>query len=249
MLKTQILKILAIAFLFTACNSKPKVIEGQSVPDDAQGNVQAEASGMAENREHKVVVEEVMNTDSYTYARVKEEGQEFWLAVAKQDVKIGETYLFQRGLLMQNFESKEYNRVFETLYLVSDFRPANGEAAAGTSAPVNVSPRKYTANEKIAEVSLAPGAVSIADIVANLSKYKGKKVKVTGKVIKVNPMIMGKNWIHLQDGYGDNPDLTVTTEAQVEQGQVVTLEGVISLDKDFGAGYRYDYIMEEAVLK
>lgn len=63
MLKTQILKILAITFLFTACNSKPKVIEGQSVPDDAQGNVQAEASGMAENREHKVVVEEVMNTD------------------------------------------------------------------------------------------------------------------------------------------------------------------------------------------
>ena len=71
----------------------------------------------------------------------------------------------------------------------------------------------------------------------------------TGKCVKVNPMIMGRNWIHLQDGSGDNLDLTITTTENIPVGHVITLEGTIALNKDFGAGYKYDIIMEEAVLQ
>jgi hypothetical protein len=62
-------------------------------------------------------------------------------------------------------------------------------------------------------------------------------------------MIMNRNWIHIQDGTGDKLDLTVTTTENIALGSVVTLKGTIALDKDFGAGYRYDIIMEGAVVQ
>ena len=77
----------------------------------------------------------------------------------------------------------------------------------------------------------------------------GKVIKVTGKCIKLNRMIMGRNWVHLQDGSGNNFDLTVTTTENVELGSIVTLEGTIALNKDFGAGYKYNVILEGATLK
>jgi hypothetical protein len=61
-------------------------------------------------------------------------------------------------------------------------------------------------------------------------------------------MIMGKNWIHLQDGTdheGAN-DLTITTSAQAAKGDTILVRGLVTLDKDFGAGYRYDLIIEDA---
>ena len=58
---------------------------------------------------------------------------------------------------------------------------------------------------------------------------------------------MGKNWVHIQDGtdYKDGFDLTVTTNNTVAVGEIVTFEGKIALDKDFGYGYSYSVIMEE----
>ena len=60
---------------------------------------------------------------------------------------------------------------------------------------------------------------------------------------------MNRNWLHIQDGSEEGLDLTVTTEENIALGAIVSLEGVITLDKDFGAGYRYDIIMEKAMLK
>ena len=105
---------------------------------------------------------------------------------------------------------------------------------------MNVSPVK---------VDLAEGAIPIAELMNNRGQYEGKLVKVTGKCVKVNSEIMGRNWVHLQDGSGENFDLTITTDENIEVGSVVTVEGTIALNKDFGAGYRYEVIMEEARVK
>lgn len=80
--------------------------------------------------------------------------------------------------------------------------------------------------------------------------YNGKIVKVRGKVIKINSKIMRKNWIHIQDGTSsnDNFDLTITTDELANIGNVVTFEGKISTNKDFGYGYSYKLIMEDAML-
>ena len=61
---------------------------------------------------------------------------------------------------------------------------------------------------------------------------------------------MSRNWAHIQDGTDNNGnfDLTVTTQETVNIDELVTFEGTIALDKDFGAGYFYPIIMEEAVI-
>jgi hypothetical protein len=67
----------------------------------------------------------------------------------------------------------------------------------------------------------------------------------------VNEEVMDKNWVHLQDGTrdGESFDLTVTTLEKATVGDIVEFEGTIVLNKDFGAGYVYDVIMEEGKIR
>lgn len=92
--------------------------------------------------------------------------------------------------------------------------------------------------------------IKISDLLANKKTYSGKTIKVTGQVTKYNPEIMGKNWIHIQDGseFQGGFDLTITTDQQVSVGDTVTFEGIIALDKDFGYGYYYNVLMEDGKL-
>jgi predicted acyltransferase (DUF342 family) len=86
--------------------------------------------------------------------------------------------------------------------------------------------------------------------VANKADYSSKEFEIKGAVVKVNEQVMGKNWVHIQDGtgVGGNFDLTITTQADVEVGDVVTFKGKLTLEKDFGAGYFYEVIMEDGTL-
>jgi hypothetical protein len=81
-------------------------------------------------------------------------------------------------------------------------------------------------------------------------KLDKRKVRVQGKVVKFTASILNRNWLHLQDGSGDQEnnthDLVVTTLEQVKNGTTVVVEGILSREKDFGAGYRYAAIIEDA---
>lgn len=93
-------------------------------------------------------------------------------------------------------------------------------------------------------------AFTVAEIFAKAGSLNGKKVMVKGKVVKVSPGIMGKNWIHLQDGSG-NPankthDLVITTAEVPDKGEIVTAKGQLAANKDFGAGYQYAALVEDA---
>ncbi len=92
----------------------------------------------------------------------------------------------------------------------------------------------------------------VGDIFTNKAQLDGTKVQIQGQVIKFSPMIMGKNWIHLQDGSGDplqnSHDLVVTTNESPAEGDVITIEGIVRADQDFGFGYKYDVLIEEAVI-
>lgn len=98
-----------------------------------------------------------------------------------------------------------------------------------------------------------PDARTVAEIVTTASSLKDKTVLVRGKVVKYNPEVMGKNWVHLRDGSGSaadhSNDLLVTTQDKTEVGAVVTAKGVVRTDKDFGSGYAYKVLVEEAALK
>ncbi|MDH5523978.1 MAG: DNA-binding protein [Desulfobulbaceae bacterium] len=93
---------------------------------------------------------------------------------------------------------------------------------------------------------------TVSELFAKAAELNGKKVRLAGQVVKFSPGIMGKNWLHLQDGSGDpnasTHDLVVTTSQEAASGDVVTVEGVLAADKDFGYGYKYNVIVEDVVV-
>jgi len=231
--------ILAVLVVFSGCVKKNKVPTAQNAANPSM---------------HEVKVEEVIQTSQYTYLKVSENGAESWIAVTRQEAAAGETYYYDKALEMKNFESKELKRSFETIYFVQEISK-QPVASTEMQTPGNMSPANHTGkvpDGKKAGISVAPaaGGVSIADLYKNRSNYSGKKVKVKGQVVKINEQVMGKNWIHIQDGTGstDDFDLTITTQDGCKMDEVVTFEGTISLKKDFTHGYFYEVIMEDAAL-
>ena len=97
------------------------------------------------------------------------------------------------------------------------------------------------------------GAQTVAEVIINRAKLKGEVVVIRGQVVRFNPEILNKNWIHLRDGSGsaaDNTnDLLVTTNDQAKVGDIVVVRGVVHTDKDIGSGYSYKVLIEEAALR
>jgi hypothetical protein len=95
-------------------------------------------------------------------------------------------------------------------------------------------------------------AKTVSEIVGNRTALKDKNVVVRGKVVKFTPAVMGKNWVHLQDGSGSAKDQTndvlVTTQGETKVGDVVIAKGVVKTDVDLGSGYSYKVLVENATL-
>ena len=103
------------------------------------------------------------------------------------------------------------------------------------------------------EKATGDNACTVQEIFSRHKELAGKIVRVKGKVVKYNPSIMGKNWIHIQDGSGDpmqnTHDLVATSMETAVVGEVVTIQGKLAANKDFGAGYTYVAILEEATVE
>ena len=232
-----------------ACSNSPKVITPVGSGENGQSTAQNESFMPAsqpmtsEFAEHRIKVIEVLNTDRYTYMLSEEvELEPYWVAISNRPVEVGDEFIYRGGLVKKNFFSAEYNRVFETLYLVSEILPLNG---IGGGQQVDVSNPELTAPPK--SVQPIQGAIKLKDLITNADNYAGKAVRISGKCVKINPMIMGRNWVHVQDESGAEFDLTVTTNEQVQLGQMVNMEGILAVNKDFGAGYFYKVIVENAI--
>lgn len=129
--------------------------------------------------------------------------------------------------------------------------PAAPAAALGETAPGSGKAVVPFVELKITKAS-GDNGFTVGDLFAKAGSLNGKKVKIKGQVVKFSPMIMGKNWLHLQDGTGDplknSHDLVVTSADKAEKGDIVTVEGVLAADKDFGAGYKYAVIVEDVTI-
>ena len=198
---------------------------------------------------HQVTAGEVLQALSYTYVRVSSQDSDYWIAINKSEVIPGETYYWSEGVAMKDFTSKELKRTFPFIYLVQDLtgnsgltnHPTPGFQVSGHSKP----PVKNGLSLKPAR-----GGITLAQLYAGRSTWQDKTVKIRGEVVKFNGGIMNKNWIHIQDGTrsGNDYDLAVTSQDVVKVGDIVVFQGIISLNRDFGAGYYYDVIMEDARL-
>jgi hypothetical protein len=192
-------------------------------------------------------VMEIKDVDSYTYLRLKTKDGETWAAVSTAAVKKGATVTIENPMVMNNFESKTLKKTFPTIIFGSLGGAAAGQGTLGSKmAMLNAAD---TAPVKVAKASGA-NAYTVADVVSKSVQLKDKAVKVNGQVVKYNAGIMGKNWIHLRDGSGTpaNNDILVTTAAPAKVGDLVTVSGVVRNDKNFGAGYSYKVLIEDATL-
>ena len=126
------------------------------------------------------------------------------------------------------------------------FGNAAGGGSEGAKAPATSGPSKV-------EKAKGADACTVSETYEKAAKLDKKTVSVRGKVVKVSKGIMGKNWVHLQDGSGNaekgTNNLVVTSQDVPNVGDVVTAKGTLHKDKDFGAGYLYKVIVEEATVK
>ncbi len=262
---SQIIRlVLASICFFTilACNNGPKVVQpsneqeestksGIFTPDPSTQVVTSTDQSFS-NELHTVSVNEVLPATKYVYLNVSEGDAKFWIATRKQEIKKGETYFYRGGLLKTNFESKEYNKVFDTIYLISNLvaqdhskHTDNLNSSVQKSDPIAQKEDIPTNTDKIIEHK---GSIKIAELIKDPKKYEGHTIQLSGKCVKVNPNIMDRNWIHLHDGSKDDYDLVITSNTFVPEGSNITIRATVVLNKDFGAGYTYDLILENGTL-
>ena len=193
----------------------------------------------------------------YSYLRLQTARGEVWAAVPEAKLEKGAEVTIASPMLMNNFESKTLNRTFAEIFF-GNLAPAGGAQAAmpaHAGAPQGqpaAAPGAPVVPKEAVKVDKASGADarSVAEVWAQKGGLKEKSVTIRGQVVKYNPGVMGKNWIHLQDGSGEaskgNHDITVTSQDPAAKGDIVTVKGIVRQDKDFGAGYVYALIVEDA---
>jgi hypothetical protein len=193
---------------------------------------------------------EVKEVENYTYLRLKTKDGETWAAIGKAPVKKGTEVTIENVSVMNNFESKTLKMTFKQIL----FGTLAGAGAGDEMAAAHAGLAKATDTSDI-HVPKATGANArtVGEIITKATELKDKPVLVRGKVVKYNPGIMGKNWVHLRDGTGsaaDNSnDILVTSNDQAKVGDILTVKGIVRTDKDFGAGYAYKVLIEEASLQ
>ncbi|PKN21430.1 MAG: DNA-binding protein [Deltaproteobacteria bacterium HGW-Deltaproteobacteria-3] len=176
-------------------------------------------------------VVETMNSGGYTYALVDKGGVKTWVALPQSAISVGSEITCQPGMEMDNFKSTSLNRSFDSIVF----------SAGLASAEATVTTKPATVAAPVAAITVSKAGGANAQTIGEM---------LQAKVVKVNRGILGKNWLHLQDGTGNQAagtnDLVVTTDSLPEVGEVVTITGNLSRDRDFGAGYRYGVIIENA---
>ena len=183
-----------------------------------------------------------MAAGGYTYAMVDVGGQQVWAAGPPTPMAVGDTITFSTMIPMKDFHSKALNRDFPVLYFVDGFSTLNSGVSTAEPATTEAAPAAAMA---IGNIEKVEGGYTIAEILAQRNELTAKPIKVRGQVTKVVSGIMGKNWVHISDSSG-NDDFIVTTDGAATNGQVIVAEGMLALNRDFGYGYKYDILMENA---
>ncbi len=251
--------ILGCAMNVSADNPLPE--KGKPAPASTPS---AGETGGAPGRMTGTVLE-TLDAAGYTYLHLKTDQGEIWAAVPKAAVKKGSEVTIVNPVVMEGFESKTLKRKFDRIIFGSMAGGAGAPEGFAPLAPGHGTPKENQgavagphaglanapAEAGKVKVKKAEGAEgrTVAEIFAGKASLKDKSVVVRGKVVKYNPGIMGKNWIHLRDGSGSrekkDDDLTVTTLDTAAVGDIILVKGTVHLDRDFGAGYTYPVIIED----
>jgi hypothetical protein len=188
----------------------------------------------------------------YTYLEIDSGGESVWAAVALQEIEVGATVELHDAMPMRSFYSPTLDRRFDLIYFSS---AAIVTASEPTEAP-EIATSCPTGSRSAGDIDLtgierAEGGHTVAELFENRKDLAGQQVVVRGVVVKCLSGIMGRNWLHLRDGT-TSPDgedeLTITTDEAAAVGTPLLARGTVTIDKDFGHGYAYGVLLEDATL-
>lgn len=260
----------------TASEAPSQDLYGVSSQTSAQ-HTEAATKDVQAGTNHVATVLETMNAANYTYAKVDEDGNVYWIAGPEAAIAVGDQISFIDQMVMEDFTSKALGKTFEYLVFASTLIPTNKTAntpavkqehdcdscgpsaktptptptaAAAAAAPAshNGSNQQPTQVDDVNVAKIA-GGYTVEELYTKKVELKDKKIKVQAKVVKVSKNIMNKDWVHLQDGTGNGgtSDIVVTAQnTTVNVGDVVITEALLQTDVDFGYGYFFPVILQEA---
>lgn len=216
-----------------------------------EGVVDSGREGAGQVAGHDGIVVDVINVEGYTYVELHSNNEKTWIAAPSFAVEKGDRVLASRGLEMRNYYSKFLEREFPLVWFVGTIEVVSKEEVGLSSAD---SPLPVEGSEKSpvsGSIAKVKGGYSLEEIFNKKTELADSQVSVRAKVVKSSGVIMGKRWYHIQDGTGEKAalDLVVTSQDEVQAGRVVLVTGKLGVDKDFGSGYRYDVILEDAAIK
>jgi len=228
-----LLSFIAAMFIF-ACGEK-----------EEKNDLDQDFSSDVISKQHLVKVKERLDAGGYSYLKVSENGNEFWIAISVSDIVPEEEIVFSRYMEMKDFRSDKLDKTFASILFVEDVRRKD-EAQLPNPHQMQLSsiPKEDVKLEK------AIDGFTIEELYSKKNELSNKNVKVRGKVVKANLGIMNLNWFHIQDGTGKDGthDLTIVSTDEVKIGDIMVVEGTLVKDRDFGSGYIYPLIVENSKL-
>ncbi len=257
---SRLARILAPAILVALVIALPFVLRVGADSASASPASSPEGSGR---------VVETMDAGGYTYALIAFAEGEAWFAGPTTPMAVDADIVVPAGMLMQAFRSESLDRTFDEIWFVGGFDVSGGGAGSGAMGGMMggamgdsphgaggmpghppVDPAAEVEGFDLEGIEKLEGGVTVAEAWEGRAALVGEEVALRGRVVKFLPEIMGKNWIHVRDGSGDGEagtnDLTITTDSRVNEGDMVQVRGVLLAARDFGMGYRYDLIIEDA---
>ncbi|MDA3833623.1 MAG: hypothetical protein PF495_09520 [Spirochaetales bacterium] len=224
----------------------------------------------------KASIVEFKDVTNYTYLDLKDSTGRIWAAIPKAPVETGDEIELANIIVMKDFHSKSLDKTFATILFAVPFSKESNASCplpnvktpsktmAGMPSgmmsgdmPRGAVPRAGTGAGKSREMlrdirvikATGDNAYTIEEIYAEKKALAKSTVKVRAKVVKFLPNIMGKYWIHIQDGTGSaekmNNDLTATTVETVNIGDEIIVQGALSVDKNLGSGYVFAALIED----
>lgn len=232
-----------VAIMLASCN------EGTDKSKQKSEKLDEIMNTLASGNQRKAKVLEATDAGTYTYVKLDDNGKIFWAAITARPIEVGQLYSYVEGMMVKDFESKQLGTTFDSVMFIQDFGNENGGHKDNLAKSV---PHDHTKTSVQAGLKVEPAknGITIAGIFSNKKMLEGTKVVVRGQVVKISQNIMKRHWIHIQDGTESEGsyDLTITSTLPVDfaVGDIVTFTGTLSVDKDFGSGYQYDAILEDA---
>lgn len=184
----------------------------------------------------------------YHYLKVRGSGKEEWIAVTPTPVKVGDHIGYERKMVIHDFKSKTLHKRFQTIVFVDRLYLPEKKTHLTSLKSAHSQPSLATGN------FVEKPFYTVEEVHRFADRLKGKRIKVKGKVYKVARDIMRRDWVHIGDGTGEEATLTddlvfTATDASIKAGDRVVAEGTLATDKDFGFGYRYRVLAEDATFR